>query len=204
MLLNVLYLHKWPISLGNYDLFNSTLYSNDLFMDKFILLTNKSTFYNIQTNLDKLMDLEEDLSFQTSLLADIDESSKNIDKITSKISKLRMQIQTLFLNTQNLILTSYFDKKFNAISTLVQMDDYRKKLYNFKDTIGYTDTYSFYNDYYVKKMADLDWKRIDIQNQNSSIPTSLSLVPKKQGLLAKLFSKLKKLFGLSGETVNVR
>ncbi len=187
---------------GNYDLFNSTLYSNDLFMDKFILLTNKSTFYSIQTNLDKLMDLEDNLSFQTSLLADMDETSKNIEKITNKIAKLRIQIQTLFLNTQNLILTNYFDQKFNAISTLVQMEDYRKKLYNFKDFIGYTDTYSFYNDYYVKKMADLDWKRVEIQNQNSSIPVSRSLVPKKQGFLARLFSKLKKLFGLSNDMVN--
>lgn len=189
---------------GNYDLFNSTLYSNDLFMDKFILLTNKTTFYTIQSNLDKLMDLEDNLSFQSSLLADIDEASKNVEKITNKIAKLRMQIQSLFLNTQNLILTSYFDKKFNAISTFVQMEDYRKKLYNFKDYIGFTNTYSFFNDYYVKKMADLDWKRIEIQNQNSSIPTSLSLVPRRQGLIAKLFHKLKKLFGLSDESFKVK
>ena len=100
------------------------------------------------------------------------------------------------------IITSYFDKKFNAISTLVQVEDYRKKLYDFKDFIGFTDTYSFYNDYYIKKMADLEFKRNEIEN---GVSPSLALVPKKQGIIARLFSKLRKLFGLSDvyEKVNV-
>ncbi|MBO5478286.1 MAG: hypothetical protein J6A04_00930 [Clostridia bacterium] len=184
---------------GNYDLFNSTLYSNDLFMDKFILLTSKSTFYSVQSNLDKIMDLEDNLSFQVSLLADIEENSKNIAKITNKISKLRSQIQSLFLDTQNLILTSYFDKKFNAISTLVQAEDYRKKLYNFKDYIGYTNDYSFYNEYYVQKMADLEWKRNEIENNAFQTNPALLLVPKKQNLVITFFRKLKKLFGYSNK-----
>lgn len=184
---------------GNYDLFNSTLYSNDLFMNQFISLTNKTTFYSIQSNFDKMMDLEDNLSFQTTLLADIDDTSKNISKITAKISKLRSQIQTLFLETQNLILTSYFDKKFHTISTLVQIEDYRKKLYNFKDFIGFTSTYSFYNDYYVKKMADLEWKRNEIENNALGINPGLLLVPQKRGFLATLFRKLKKLLGYSDE-----
>ncbi len=189
---------------GNYDLFNSTLYSNDLFMDKFILLTNKNTFYTVQANLDKIMDLEDNLSFQTNLLADIEETSKNISKITTKISKLRLQIQTLFLDTQNLILTSYFDKKFHAISTLVQMEDYRKKLYNFKDLIGYTNTYSFYNDYYVKKMADLEEKRNEIENRANTTNPDLLLVPQKQGLIVTLFRKLKKIFGISNKYETIK
>ena len=188
---------------GNYDLFNSTLYSNDLFMNKFILLTNKSTFYNIQTNLDKLMDLEDNLSFQTSLLADMEETSNNIEKITDKIAKLRSQIQNLFLNTQNLIFTSYFDKKFNTISTFVQIEDYRKKLYNFKDFIGYTSTYSFYNDYYVKKMTDLEKKRAELENASRMSP-SLSLVPQKSNWLMTLLRKLRKLFGFSEHYEKIR
>lgn len=184
---------------GNYDLFNSTLFSNDLFMNKFILLTNKSTFYRIQSNLDKMMDLEDALGFQTSLLADISEDSKNITKISAKIEKLRIQIQSIFLDTQNLILTSYFDKKFNAISTLVQIENYRKKLYNFKDFIGYTNTYSFFNEYYVEKMADLEWKRNEIENKAYATNPALSLVPYKQGFVTILFKKLKKLFGYSAE-----
>lgn len=182
---------------GTYDLFNSTLYSNDLFMDKFILLTSKSTFYNVQSNLDKIMDLEDALSFQTSLLTGAKENSKAVIKINNKIAKLRSQIQNLFLDTQNLILTSYFDKKFNAISTLVQAEDYRKKLYNFKDYIGYTSDYSFYNEYYVQKMADLEIKRNEIETKNTGTSTALVLVPEKQNFAITLFKKFKKLFGIS-------
>lgn len=184
---------------GKYNLFNSTLFSNDLFMNQFILLTNRNTFYHIQSNLDKMMDLEDKLSFQTSLLADTLEDSKAIHKISVKISKLRMQIQSIFLDTQNLILTSYFDKKFNTISTLVQIENYRKKLYNFKDFIGYTATYSFYNDYYVKKMADLEWKRNEIENAAYHTDPNLLLVPQNRGFVITLFKKLKKLFSYSGE-----
>lgn len=178
---------------GNYDLFNSTLYSNDLFMNKFIGLTSKNTFYSVQANLDKMLDLEDNLNFQASFLADIDDTSKNISKISAKVTKLRMQIQTLFLDTQNLILTSYFDKKFDCIYTLAQIDDYRKKLYNFKDFIGYTADYSFYNDYYVKKMADLEWKHNEIKNRALGMDPELLLVPQKYNLFATLFRKLKKL-----------
>lgn len=189
---------------GNYDLFNSTLYSNDLFMDKFVMLTSKNTFNSIQINFDKLMDLEDCLSIQTSLLADSEEGSKNVEKITDKISKLRLQIQSLFLSTQNLILTSYFDKKFNSISTLVQVEDYRKKLYDFKDFIGYTGSYSFYNDYYVKKMAHLEEKRNEIEYYGYSIPSYLSLVPQKSNWLITLFRKLRKLFGFSDNYEKIR
>ena len=109
----------------------------------------------------------------------------------------------MFLTTQNLILTSYFDKKFNTISTFVQMEDYRKKLYNFKDFIGYTSTYSFYNDYYIKKMADLEKKRTELENAFRINP-SLSLVPQKSNWLMTLFRKLRKLFGFSDYYEKVR
>jgi hypothetical protein len=185
---------------GNYDLFNSTLYSNDLFMDKFVLLTNRNTFFKVQSNLDKIMDLEDALSIQTALLENVTDNDKKILKISNKISSLRSKIQELFLETQNLILTSYFDKKFNAISTVVQLEDYRKKLYNFKDYIGYTSDYSFYNDYYIQKMADLEWKRNEIENKVNATNPNLLLVPQKSNVFVTLFRKVQKLFGASKET----
>jgi hypothetical protein len=171
-------------------------------MDKFVLLTSKSTFYKIQANLDKMMDLEDTLSNQTSLL-ETTVNNKKTKKISNKIATLRTQIQELFLETQNTILTSYFDKKFNAISTVVQIEDYRKKLYNFKDFIGYTSNYSFYNDYYIKKMSDLEWKRNEIENKTHSTDANLLLVPHKSGILVTFFRKVKKLFGASKELEKV-
>ena len=83
------------------------------------------------------------------------------------------------------------------------MEDYRKKLYNFKDFIGYTSTYSFYNDYYIKKMADLEKKRTELENAFRINP-SLSLVPQKSNWLMTLFRKLRKLFGFSDYYEKVR
>jgi predicted ATP-grasp superfamily ATP-dependent carboligase len=85
----------------------------------------------------------------------------------------------------------------------VQIEDYRKKLYNFKDFIGYTNNYSFYNDYYIKKMSDLEWKRNEIENKAHSTDANLLLVPQKSGILVTLFRKVKKLFGASKELEKV-
>lgn len=48
-----------------------------------------------------------------------------------------------FLRTQNLIISSYFNTAFNKISTLEDVEKYRRKLYNFKDYLGSTDGYTF-------------------------------------------------------------
>lgn len=179
---------------GTYSLFHSTLYSNDVFKNKFISLTNKETYYKIERNLDQLLDLEDHLNFQTSLLSEIEDNSKNITKLTNRITKLRKQIRTLFIETQNVILTNYFDKKFENITTCVQIENYRKKLYNFKDYIGYTSDYTFYNDYYITKMADLELKHNEIENMSNQVNPEFLLVPTKQPLFITLIKKLKKLF----------
>ena len=50
-----------------------------------------------------------------------------------KIDSLKKQITSTFIRTQNLITTSYFDKAFLAINDLESVENYRRKLYNFKD-----------------------------------------------------------------------
>ncbi len=174
---------------GEYALFNSTLYSNDSFKRKFISLTSEKTFYKVQENLDKLMNLEDTLSLQASKLGNSDMPIKAINKIENEISTLRTKINELFINTQNLILTSYFDNNFKSIVSLEQVENYRRKLYNYKDLIGTTSNYTFFNDYYIEKMADLERKCYAYENNDE-----LSLVPAKQSLFSILINKIKKLF----------
>ena len=174
---------------GEYALFNSTLYSNDSFKRKFISLTSEKTFYKVQSNLDKLMTLEDNLSIEASKLGNSDLPIKTIGKIEKKISDIRNKISELFINTQNLILTAYFDNNFKSIYNLEQVDNYRRKLYNYKDLIGCTNNYTFFNDYYVKKMADLEQKCFAFENN-----IEVSLVPFKTDLISTFFTKLKKIF----------
>ncbi len=174
---------------GDYALFNSTLYSNDSFKRKFISLTSERTFYKVQDNLDKLMYYEDTLSSEATKLGNSDLSIKAIYKIEKQISNLRTKINELFINTQNLILTSFFDNNFKSIVNLEQVDNYRRKLYNYKDLIGTTADYTFFNDYYISKMAELEKICYAFENNEE-----LGLVPIKYGFFSNLISKLKKLF----------
>ena len=66
-----------------------------------------------------------------------------------KIDELKSEIMLTFMRTQNLIISSYFDKAFENISNLEEVENYRRKLYTFKDYLGCTEGYTFFNDYYV-------------------------------------------------------
>jgi len=179
---------------GDYALFNSTLYSNNSFKRKFISLTSKKTFYKVQENLDKLMSLEETLSIEASKLGNSDMSIKSINKIEKEIASLRNKINELFINTQNLILTSYFDNNFKSIVNLEQVENYRRKLYNYKDLIGSTSNYTFFNDYYIHKMAELEKLCYEFEN-----PCELSLVPVEHNIFSTFFNKLRKVFVRTSE-----
>ena len=181
---------------GEYSLFNSTLYSNDSFKRNFISVTSEKTFYKVQSNLDRLMELEDNLSNESIKLGNSDISIKVISKIEKQISILRTKINELFINTQNLILTNYFDNNLKSIINLEQVDNYRRKLYNYKNLIGITENYTFFNDYYVQKMAELEMKCSVFENNEE-----LSLVPVKRSLFSIIISKIKRLFFGSNEVV---
>ncbi len=183
---------------GDYALFNSTLYSNDSFKRKFISLTSEKTFYKVQCNLDKLMELEDTLSDEATRLGNSDIPIKTINKIEAEIATLRVKINQLFIKTQNLILTSYFDNNFKSIVNLEQVDNYRRKLYNYKNLVGSTSDYTFFNEYYIKKMADLEKKCHAFENSDE---TSLTVV--KHNIFFVLINKLKKLFSHSENYENV-
>lgn len=174
---------------GEYALFNSTLYSNDSFKRKFISLTSERTFYKVQNNMDKLMELEDTLSLEASKLGNSDISIKAINKIEKDISNLRLKINELFINTQNLILTSYFDNNLKSIVNLEQVENYRRQLYNYKNLIGTTSNYTFFNDYYIQKMNELEKKCHAFENSEE-----LSLVTVKRNFFSIMLNKFKCLF----------
>ena len=86
-------------------------------------------------------------------------------------------------------MKSFFNKKINDISSSDEVIKYRNLLYSFTNLIGSSDEYSFFNDFYIQKMIELDNKF----NNNS-------LVIVKKSKLTLFFDKLKTLF-TSKETV---
>ena len=109
-----------------------------------------------------------------------------------KISSLKKEITSIFLHTQNIIISSYFNKAFHNIYNLEDVENYRKKLYNFKNYLGSTEGYTYFNDYYVNKMVDLEEKYNLLENGIND--TSLYLISKKESKILKFFRYIRKIF----------
>lgn len=115
-----------------------------------------------------------------------------------KIDELKNEISLTFMRTQNLIISSYFDKAFNSITNLEEVENYRKKLYSFKDYLGYTEGYTFFNDYYINKMEQLEKKYNDLEN--GYVETAIKVITKRENKLLAIFRTIKKLiFGNNTE-----
>lgn len=119
-----------------------------------------------------------------------------------KIDELKSEIMLTFMRTQNLIISSYFDKAFENISNLEEVENYRRKLYTFKDYFGCTEGYTFFNDYYVNKMEQLENKYNALENGN--VENAIKLITKKESKIISFFKALKKLiFGEKNVTEKI-
>lgn len=177
---------------GEDVLFESTINSNDYFKQKFIELTSYKTFMKIQNSIDDILSYEEEIININNKIVQIDDRDKKVDNMINKINSLKNDITLTFIRTQNLIISSYFDKAFYSINDLESVENYRRKLYNFKDYLGSTEGYTYFNDYYVNKMMDLENKYNLLENGVSE--GSLYLVKKKQSKIMHIFKFIRGIF----------
>lgn len=183
---------------GEDCLVKSCLYGTDEFKNRFISLTNSDTYYNLLENIDAIMYAEDTLNELNLQLANCDENGLSISKISSKINKTRSYIQKTFIECQNTILKNYFNAEIKAIVSLDGIDRVRIKLYNYKELIGITDKYSYFNSFYIEKMKELELKYEELSNDIVSLT-----VPHKS-LIYTLFKKLKTLFKLQNNTEPIK
>ncbi|MCI8760703.1 MAG: hypothetical protein HFJ34_06295 [Clostridia bacterium] len=183
---------------GEDILFESTLKSNDNFKKAFSELTSPKTFMAIQNAIDDILNREEEIIKINNKIAQIDDRNKKVDGMIEKIEELKHEITLTFMRTQNLIISSYFDREFNAISDLEGIETYRKKLYTFRDFIGYTEGYTFFNDYYVSKMEELEYKYNLLEN--GEVETALKVITRRENMFIRVIKTLRKLiFGTSSQ-----
>lgn len=177
---------------GDEVLYDSTFYGSNTFKENFANLCGVNNFLKIQANLDKIMETEEKaIKLNNRLMSDDCEGMK-AHKIAKKIDGCKEKIKTLFFETQNLIFTSYFNNQFSKISTTADIDEFRVRLYNYKNYIGISDTYSDFNDFYINKMMDLDNKYEIIMNNTNLVVVSNSKI-------AAFFRKVRAILGASVE-----
>ena len=184
--------------IGEDVLFESTINSNDNFKNKFAEITSYKTFMAIQNAIDDILYKEEEIVKINNKIASIDDRNKKVDNMLKKIQELKDEIMLTFMRTQNLIISSYFDASFNNITNLENLEMFRRKLYHFKNYIGTAEGYTFFNDYYIKKMDELEQKYNFLEN--GGIDTSLIIKPKKTSKIMAIFRAIRNLlFGTSKE-----
>lgn len=173
---------------GEYSLFESALLSTEFFKNKYISLTSSKAYYEIVKNLDNLMELQEKLIKLTNESNFANTTNSFI--LSNKIEICKKNITNSYIKTQNLILCSYFDKAFASINTFEELENYRRKLYNYKQFIGITDGYNFFNNYYIDKMNLLERKYDYLEKYGENV---LPIISKTKKSLT-LFSKIKAMF----------
>lgn len=176
---------------GEYTLYNSTLYGNDDFKNKFIALTSEEDFEIIKNNINSIMYLEDHLNSILEKIQNSETVTKETARLMRKSAKLKGNIKKGFLMTQNRIFSSFFDKLFESLYTPRSMENFRNALYSYRNLIGVSDEYTFFNDYYITKMAELEAKYENVPN------TPMAIIPVKDTLLAKIIRKIRILAGIS-------
>ena len=184
--------------IGENVLFDSTLNSNDKLKEQYISLTSERTFLKLQKNIDLLVEKQDELKELYTIIQENDTDAKLTKKCVEEIEKSKDNIRNLFLNTQKLILTSYFDSTINLVYSSKLIENYRNKLYLFNNLIGHTEGDSFFNEYYIDKMVQLE-KRYDLNNTEIR-----DLVVVKYNFVSTLFRKIKMLFGINLDYVRIR
>ncbi len=189
---------------GTYPLYHSTLNSNDVFKNTFILKSDKKTYSMLIKNFDKLLSLENNLNYYSSELQYTDKIS-SIKLLNKLINETKEDIKSLFFRTQNLIMHKCFKNEFNSIRNLEDIKNFNSRLYNYKNIIGSAEGYTFYNEFYRNMMNVIEEKKSYIEeygeiNLFENVNTSLMLVDKTNNafsLINTFIIKIKKLFGLN-------
>lgn len=134
---------------GSYPLYNSTLYSNDIFKNTFIAKSNAKTYATIEKNFNVLFEYENKLGREIEKLSKIvDEFNINkIRKINSRIADLKQIIQDKTLETQNIIMVECFYHSLNQVKTLDDVQELETNLLRFKNYLITTQDYTFYDEF---------------------------------------------------------
>ena len=177
------YLTGYPV------LFESTIYANDSFFKSFKKLLGDNTAYNIQQGFDKILLTEEKIIKLNNKLQSTDMSDSKFKYYSSLITKCKKQIKTLFFNIQNLIITSFFDSKIKTIQNTAQIEQFRRCLYNYSSLIGSSSDYTFFNDYYISKMVQLDELYDNFANNRSIAVVRHSRISVLMKFLKKMFTR---------------
>ena len=181
---------------GEYALEHSTLYGDKVFHDSVETKFGKKSYKIIRDAFDILMHKEDELNNLTNELQEVNVKTK-AEKISKQIDNSKAGIADLFLKIQNYIIQNGFEKSFKEVRNLEELQAFKDKLYGFKDLLGCTENYSFYNDYYIKTMAEFERKKEYIEQYGEIVDGNIdkprldiAVVDEKPSLIKRIMIKL--------------
>ena len=156
--------------LGEDIVIDSTFNSNDKFKKALIKNFGYSTYYELQDSFDTILQTEDTVAYLEHVCANsTDITTKELQKNYYTISKLKEKIRANYFKSQNLIFKSYFDRQINNVFSIEEADEFRAKLGEYRDYIGSTEKYSYFNDYFMKMMMLLDKKAGEISSSTALV-----------------------------------
>ena len=191
--------------LGEDKLVNAVFNGDDNFEYEIMEKCGEGVYVSIINGLDKMIYAEEEIVQyidKIETLKNISDSNTQYEELEkevypyiTKIDENRALIKNTYFKIEDLILTSYFDKYFNRIEDVDDVEKYREDLYNFKDLYGESEDYNSFNDYYINKMEELEDKRLSIMRKTNKLALAktdnriVSIFTKIRAVLLKLFGK---------------
>lgn len=155
-------------AVGENILVDSTLNSNNEFKYSAIDSMGESTYYEIQNNFDKIMDVKNQIlknENQTNV-------KENIDLI-----------KRIYIETQHKILTSYFNKELKAVKDIDQLKVFGDKLLKYRNLIGSDEGQALYDEYYKEMLNKIQEKEFSFQNR--------ALIVVKENKIINVFKRIK-------------
>lgn len=175
---------------GEDALIDSTFNSNETFRKTFSSYTSEKTYTELEKMVDEILNLEEEIVKLNLKFQEIDVRNRKSYEILAKIDTIKSKIAETYINAQNLIIKSYFDKQYKQITDLEKLENYRRKLENYKNLVARIDGDNFYDSYYTEKMSQLEHKCNILEN--GGIETAV--VIKKTNKLMKIIKAIKNFF----------
>ncbi|MCL2355248.1 MAG: hypothetical protein FWC68_05235, partial [Oscillospiraceae bacterium] len=184
--------------IGTYPLYHSALNSNDVFKNTTVARIGAKSYNRIVSNLDKLIKLESDLNFFAKELQ-FAERMVDMKLLSNLIANKKNAIIALFFSTQNMIMRKFFTFEFNNIVDMNALKEFKRKLYDFKDVIGSTHDYEYYNVFYRQMMEAAQAKEEYIEEHGelnllrTNATTALAIVDNRASAFSFATTFFKKL-----------
>ena len=170
--------------IGEKTLIKSTIYGQEDFVIDGYDAIGRNNFVSIEHNLDKMLYLEEEISYILSQ-----------DK-TDEVEERQKKIVDFYIDCQKIILKVYFDRLFNRIDMLIDISYFRAKIEEFEKLIGYKknpsnpeeDMKEYYKKYKEDKYQKILIKEAEIKRKNN-----LALTVVSGNVIIQMFRKIRHL-----------